>query len=87
MLLEMDNIPDQLSKARRLASYMSTPDDMETVFAYLKANKMDDLLRNPEMIVKPIQSESANAVEIMHILRPFLYGKFKECLTFDLLLL
>lgn len=81
MLLEMDNLPDQPSKAKALTSYMSNSNDMETVFAYLKANKMDDLLRNPEMIVKAIQSTSANATEIMHILRPFLYGKVKRALT------
>ena len=78
MLLEMDNLPDQPSKAKTLASYMSSSNDMETVFAYLKANKMDDLLRNPEMIVKAIQHTSSNAIEIMHILRPFLYGKTKS---------
>ena len=75
MLLEVDSIPDPSTKAMKLASYMTSPDDMDTVFAYLKANKMDDLLRNPDTIIKSLQTRSSDAVEVMHILRPVLYGK------------
>lgn len=70
MLIKLDLQPSLDAKAVVLAELMKDARDLDTVFAFLKANKTDEYLLDPRKLFG-----QSDIREVLHILRPLLYGK------------